>query len=384
MASTATHIGVAVGDRMKTRLTLRCLTGPILLACSAALTGCSGSTQAQATPEAVTVSVITVAPSTVAPVEELPGRVIAWRTAEIRPQVGGIVQRMLFEQGAGQPLFQISPAPYRADADTARATLAKASAAFARAKMQAERLQPLVAADAISRQSYDDAVAARNQAAAEVGEARAILRRRQLDIGFSRVTSPISGRIGAANITEGALVTAGDANAMATVQQIDRVYVDIRQPVERYAAMRAAGKGDGLVEIVNASGQVHPVKGRILLSGIAVDPGTGDVLVRVAVDNPGELLLPGMFVRARLPQGKPSAALTVPQQAVTRDAEGAAQVSVVGQQDRVRARRVTLGSLVNGRYVIVSGLRRGERVIVEGQDRVQPNTPVDTRPWRQR
>jgi multidrug efflux system membrane fusion protein len=388
MASTATHIGVAVGDRMKTRLTLRCLTGPILLACSAALTGCSDSTQAQAPPEAVTVSVITVAPSTVAPVEELPGRVIAWRTAEIRPQVGGIVQRMLFEQGAlvraGQPLFQISPAPYRADADTARATLAKASADLARAKMQAERLQPLVAADAISRQSYDDAVAARKQAAAEVGEARAILRRRQLDIGFSRVTSPISGRIGAANITEGALVTTGDANAMATVQQIDRVYVDIRQPVERYAAMRAAGKGDGLVEIVNASGRVHPVKGRILLSGIAVDPGTGDVLVRVAVDNPGELLLPGMFVRARLLQGKPSAALTVPQQAVTRDAEGAAQVSVVGQQDRVRARRVTLGSLVNGRYVIVSGLRRGERVIVEGQDRVQPNTPVDTRPWRQR
>lgn len=371
---------------MKTNLSFRCLTGPILMGCVMTLTGCSRSIEAQATPEAVTVSVLAVAPSTVAAAEELPGRVVAWRTAEIRPQVGGIVQRMLFEQGAqvraGQPLFQISPDPYLADSDTARATLAKASAAYARAKGQADRLQPLVEADAISRQSYDDAVAARNQAAAEMGEARAILRRRQLDVGFSRVTSPISGRIGAANLTEGALVSAGDANAMATVQQIDRVYIDIRQPVERYAALRATVPDDAPVEIVTSAGQVHPVKGRILFSGVAVDPGTGDVLVRVAVDNPGELLLPGMFVRARLPQGKPSATLTVPQQAITRDAQGEAQVSVVGQQDRVRVRRVTLGSLVNGRYVIQSGLRSGERVIVEGQDRVQPNTPVNTRPWR--
>lgn len=371
---------------MKTRLQLRSLTGPFVLACAVTLAGCSGSIEAQATPEAVTVSVITATPSTVAATEELPGRVVAWRTAEIRPQVGGIVQRLLFEQGAlvrvGQPLFQISAAPYRADADTAQATLAKAAAAYARARVQAERLKPLVEADAISRQSYDDAVASRNQAAAEVSEARAILRRRQLDIGFSRVSSPISGRIGAANVTEGALVSAGDANAMATVQQIDRVYVDIRQPVDRYAALRAAVPDDAPVAIVTSAGQVHPIKGRILFSGVAVDPGTGDVLVRIAVDNPGELLLPGMFVRARLPQGKPTPALTVPQQAVTRDAQGEPQVSVVGQQDRVRLRRVTLGSLVNGRYVIQSGLRPGERVIVEGQDRVQPNTPVNTRPWR--
>ncbi|MET4897167.1 efflux RND transporter periplasmic adaptor subunit [Sphingomonadaceae bacterium jetA1] len=352
-----------------------------------ALAGCGGQAPA-AQPSAAEVLTTIVRPAPVTIADELPGRVIAWRTAEVRPQVGGIVQRRLFEQGAlvhaGQPLFQISPAPFRADADTARATLAKASAAYARAKGQAARLAPLVAADAISRQSYDDAVAARDQAAAEVAEARATLRRRQLDLGFARVTAPIAGRIGAANVTEGALVGTGDTSPLATIQQIDRVYVDIRQPAETYAALRASGRGSESVEIVTASGRVHPVRGRILFSGIAVDPGTGDALVRVTVDNPGEQLLPGMFVRARLPRASLAAALTVPQQAVTRDAKGVAQVSVVGQQDRVRPRRVTPGDVVGGRIVILSGLRAGERVIVEGQDRVQAGTPVKPLPWHER
>lgn len=371
---------------MKTRQFVRSLTGAALLTGVIMLAGCGRGNEAQAAPDPITVMVTQVAPSAVTVADELPGRVVAWRVAEIRPQVGGIVQRRLFEQGAlvraGQPLFQIAAAPFRAEADTAQASLAKAHATLARAQLQAERLKPLVAADAISRQSYDDAVAARNQAAAEVGEARATLRRRRLDLDFARVTAPIAGRIGAANVTEGSLVSAGDANPLAVVQQIDRVYVDIRQPVERYAALRAAGQAAGPVEIVTAAGQVHPIRGRLLFSGIAVDPGTGDVLVRVAVDNPGELLLPGMFVRARLTRATPSVALTVPQQAVTRDADGRARVSVVGQQDRVRLRPVTVGPVVNGRYVVLSGLKRGERVIVEGQDRVQADTPVNPLPWR--
>lgn len=351
------------------------------------LAGCMAEAPAAPPPE-VEVLTTVASPTRVTISDELPGRVIAWRTAEIRPQVGGIVQRRLFEQGAlvsaGQPLFQINSAPYRADADTARALLAKASAAYARANVQTERLKPLVAADAISRQSYDDAIAARDQAAAEMAEARATLRRRQLDLGFSRIASPIAGRIGAPNVTEGALVSVGDTNPLATVQQIDRVYIDIRQPAERYVALRASDSASGPVEIVTASGQVHPVKGHILFSDIAVDPGTGDALVRVAVDNPGERLLPGMFVRARLPRATLPAALTVPQQAVTRDANGSAQISVVGQQDRVHLRRITLGELVKGRYVILSGLKPGERVIVEGQDRVQSGTPVKPLPWRGR
>lgn len=371
---------------MMARMLFRTL--PLGLAAAGALGACSADTSPLPSTEEVAVLTLRVAPRAVIATDELPGRVVAFRTAEVRPQVGGILQRRMFEQGAtvraGQVLFEISPAPLRADADMARATLQKAAAAFARARTQAERLKPLVAADAISRQSYDDAVAARDQAAAELAEARATFRRRQIDLGFARVTAPIAGRIGAANLTEGALVTAADTTPLATIQQIDRVYVDVRQPAERYAQLRAEGGAAGPVEIVLTSGTTHPIKGHILFSGVAVDPATGDALVRVEVPNPGERLLPGMFVRARLPRAPMAAALTVPQQAVTRADDGAAQLAVVDSQDRVHRRRVQLGPIVDGRYVVLSGLRAGEVVIVEGQDRVQPNTPVKQLPWRDR
>ncbi|OAN57660.1 efflux transporter periplasmic adaptor subunit [Sphingomonas sp. TDK1] len=361
---------------------------PVVLAAAGALGACAADTAPLPPTQEVEVLTLRIMARPVVASDELPGRVVAFRTAEIRPQIGGILQRRLFEQGstvrAGQVLFEISPAPFRADADMARATVQKATAAYDRARTQAERLKPLVAADAISRQSYDDAVAARNQAAAELAEARATLRRRQVDLGFARVTAPIAGRIGAANLTEGALATAGDATPLATVQQIDRVYVDVRQTAERYAALRAAGGAAGPVEIILASGATHPIRGRILFSGVAVDPATGDALVRVEVANPGERLLPGMFVRARLPRAPMPAGLTVPQQAVIRADDGAAQLAVVDSQDRVHLRRVQLGSMVGGRYLVLSGLRAGEVVIVEGQDRVQPNTPVKQIPWRDR
>ncbi len=351
---------------------------------AAMLGGCSAQEPARNSSE-IEVLTIRVAPRAVTAVDELPGRVVAFRTAEIRPQIGGIIQRRLFDQGAvvraGQVLFQISPAPFRAEADTAQATVAKASAAYARTRTQAERLKPLLQADAISRQAYDDAVAAREQASAELAEARATLRRRQIDVGFSRVTAPIAGGIGAANVTEGALVAAADANPLATIQQIDRVYVDVRQPAERYAALREQGADAHAAEIVAGSGGV-PLRGRILFSGIAVDPMTGDALVRIEVANPGERLLPGMFVRARLPRAALPDALTVPQQAVTRAGDGRAQISVVDPQDRVHVRPVTLGPLTGGRYVVSAGLKAGEVVIVEGQDRVQSNTPVRQRAWR--
>ena len=363
-----------------------CLGPLIAMMMAAILGGCSAEAPAENTGE-VEVLTIRVAPRAVTAVDELPGRVVAFRTAEIRPQISGIVQRRLFDQGAavrvGQVLFQISPAPFRADADTARATVVKASAAYARTRTQAERLKPLVQADAISRQTYDDAVAAREQASAELAEARATLRRRQIDVGFSRVTAPIAGRIGATNVTEGALVAAGDANPLATIQQIDRVYVDVRQPAERYAAIREQGAGVGTAEIVLGSGRA-PLRGRILFSGIAVDPNTGDALVRVEVANPGERLLPGMFVRARLPRASMPDALMVPQQAVTRAGNGQAQIGIVDTQDRVHVRPVTLGPLTGGRYVVSAGLKAGDVVIVEGQDRVQSNTPVMQRPWRDR
>ncbi|MBS0480722.1 MAG: efflux RND transporter periplasmic adaptor subunit [Proteobacteria bacterium] len=355
-----------------------------------ALAGCQQAQQPQIPPPAE-VLVTKVEATSVDLSDELPGRVVAYRVAEIRPQVGGIIQRRFFEQGgtvrAGQPLFQINPAPFRADADSADATLRRAQATFARAKVQVDRLQPLVSADAISRQSYDDAVVARDQAAADVAQARSTLTRRRLDVGFAQITAPISGKIGAANVTEGALVSAGDANALATIQQIDRVYVDVRQPVERFEVLRDALEQGGsesppLVDILSAAGRAHPVKGRILFSDVSVDPGTGNAVVRVVVDNPRGRLLPGMFVRARLPRVTMPNALTVPQQAVTRDAGGGAQVNVVDSQGRVKPRPVKVGEVVKGRYVILSGLKTDETVIVVGQDRVQPNTPVKSLPWR--
>lgn len=323
--------------------------------------------------------------------DDLPGRVVAYRTAEIRPQVGGIVQRRLFEEGgmvgAGQPLFQINPAPFAADASTAAAALARAQATYARTRQQADRLRPLVGADAISQQTFDDAVVARDQAAADVAQARSALVRRQLDLGFARVTSPIAGQIGAARVTEGALVSMSDSAPMATVQQIDKVYVDVRQPAERYERLRQAiaqGRFDAHapIDIIGAAGEVLPSKGRLLFSDVSVDAGTGNAVVRVLVDNPARALLPGMFVRARLPRFSLHHAVTVPQQAVSHDAGGKAQVHVVDGQDRLHDRSVQVGDVVEGRYLILSGLRAGERVVVVGMDHVQPGAPVKAMPWK--
>lgn len=354
------------------------------------LAGCGREEQpAQTAP--VEVSVLKVTPASVALSDELPGRVVAYRIAEIRPQVGGIVQRRLFEQGAdvraGQPLFQINPAPFQADANSASATLQRAQATYERARIQAERLRPLVDADAVSRQSYDDAVVARDQAAADVAQARAALNRRRLDLGFARVTSPISGRIGQTLVTEGALVSASDANPLATVQQIDQVYVDVRQPVARMEALReavAAGTADpdAPVQILSSTGRAYPVQGKLLFSDISVDAQTGDAVVRVLVPNPGRQLLPGMFVRARLPRSLQPNALVIPQQSVRRNPAGKAQVNVIDSQGRAHVRDVTVGDVIDGRYLVLSGLRPGETVVVEGQDRIQPGVPVKPVAWR--
>lgn len=323
--------------------------------------------------------------ATVTPTDDLPARVVAFQTAEIRPQVSGVVKRRFFAQGsevkAGQPLFQIDPAPYKADADGAQAALLRAIAASDRARIQLARLAPLVEADAISRQSYDDAVSTRAQAEADLAEARATLRRRGVELGFATVTAPISGRIGEALVTEGALVPVGGGVApMATVQRIDRVYIDVRQPSARLEALRAmAGGGAGReVEIWAPSGAPYPRKGKILFSGIAVDPATGDAVARVQIDNPDRALLPGMFVRARLPRAPIHGAVLTPQQAVLRDSGGKPVVSLVNAKGLVETRAIEVGDVVDGRYVVTRGLRAGERVIVEGQDRVRAGARVKT------
>lgn len=345
----------------------------------------------QGPPPAPEVSVVKIAPAAVSIADELPGRVVAFRVAEIRPQVSGIVQRRLFEQGsevrAGQPLFQIDPSPFRADAGSAAASVRRAEATLARAKVQEDRLAPLVKSDAISGQAYDDAVAARRQAAADLAQTRADLERRRVDLGFATIRSPISGRIDQAVLTEGALANAGDANPLATVQQIDRVYVDVRQPATRLDALRDAARAGAAdqgapVEIVSGTGRIYPVKGRLLFSGISVDPGTGEVIARVEVPNGDRTLLPGMFVRARLPRLALPSAIMVPLQAVAHGGSGDTTVKIVDAQNKVQDRKVVLGDEKDGQVIVHEGLKPGDRVLVEGQDRVQSGAVVKPMPWR--
>lgn len=355
------------------------------------LAGCDAPQQ-EAQPEPVQVSVMTLTAQTLDVSEDLPGRVAAFRTAEIRPQVSGIVQRRLFEQGAdiqaGAALFEIDAAPFKAEVQNAQAALKRAQAVLARARIQVERLQPLVSAEAVSQQTYDDAASQREQAAADVAQAEATLARKRLDMKYAIVSAPISGRIDQAQVSEGALVSTTDTAPMATVQQIDQVYVDVRESATSVERWRHALGGqlapgaDGVpVQVLDSSGKAYGLSGKILFSGISVDASTGNVLLRVQVDNPQRQLLPGMYVLARVPRAHYADALSVPQQAVLRR-DGQASVWVVGEGEQVQRVPVELGELVNRRYRIVSGLSAGQRVVIEGLERLAEGVPVKARLWQ--
>ncbi|PWI02276.1 efflux RND transporter periplasmic adaptor subunit [Stenotrophomonas maltophilia] len=357
----------------------------LIAALALAMTACSAP---EATPEATPrVSVVTVGPQVVQRDDELPGRVAAVRTAQIRAQVGGIVQRRLFEQGAevraGQALFQIDPAAFRADVDSALAALQRSEAALGRSRVQSQRLHALAAAQAVSQQHRDDASAEYEQARAAVNEARAILARRQLDLRYATVSAPIAGRIDQALVTEGALVGVADAEPMAVVQQIDQVYVDVRQPAAQLESLqRSAGGGELPVTIIGAAGKPLPERGQMLFSGINVDARTGDVILRILVDNPQRQLLPGMYVRAKVPRGAPASALTVPQQAVLRSAGGQAYAWVIGGDGKAVIRTLEVDGSVDRHWLVRTGLKAGEKVVVEGQERLQEGVVVDARDWQ--
>ena len=361
----------------------------LIAAALLSLAACSQPSPEEAAtpPAAVTVLKLQAAPVVLS--DELPGRVAAFRTADIRPQVGGIVLRRQFEQGAdvkaGQKLFQLNPAPFQAEVDSAAAALQHAVATAKRASSQADRLKPLVEADAISRQAYDDAVAQREQAVATVAQARATLARRRLDLAFASVEAPIAGRIGSELVTEGALVGMTDAAPMARIQQIDKVYVDVRQPAAALAALQASGTGgaDKLpVTILGADGQPHPVTGRILFSGISIDAGTGDATIRVLVDNPQRQLLPGMFVRARIARAVQENGVLLPQQAVLRGSDGQAQAWVLDARHKASLKPISVGDVVNHQYVVSGGLQAGDTVVIEGQERLQPGASAAPQPWK--
>lgn len=340
----------------------------------------------EATPR---VSALTLAPVALDVTEELQGRVTAIRAAEIRPQVSGIVQKRLFEQGsevnAGAPLFQINPRPFQIEVDSAAAALKRAEATLVRERLQVKRLEPLLRTETISRQHYDDAVSTRDQAAADV--ARANLDRRLLDLQFATVVAPISGRIDQSLISEGALVSSSDSSPLARIQQIDQVYVDVRRPAssldtlrEALAQAQAQDQSGLPVALLRSNGQPYPESGRILFSGVSVDPGTGDVLLRILVDNPQRRFLPGMFLRARVPQARYPHALTIPQQAVVRS-EGNAYVWSISAQRKVHRRAITLAELVAQHYRVSAGLRAGERIVVEGMERLTEDQLVAVQDW---
>lgn len=357
----------------------------LVAAFALAMTACS---RPEPTVEAVPrVSVVTVGPQVVQRDDELPGRVAAVRTAQIRAQVGGIVQRRMFEQGAevhaGEPLFQIDPAAFRADVDSALAALQRSEAALGRSRLQSQRLQALAAAQAVSQQHRDDASAEHEQARAAVNEARAILARRQLDLRYATVSAPIDGRIDQALVTEGALVGVADAEPMAVVQQIDQVYVDVRQPASQLQSLqRSAVDGELPVTIIGAAGTPLPERGRLLFSGVNVDARTGDVILRILVDNPARQLLPGMYVRARVPRGAPASALLLPQQAVLRSVGGQAYAWVIAADGKAVIRTLEVDGSVNRQWLVRHGLKAGEKVVVEGQERLQEGVLVDPRDWQ--
>jgi membrane fusion protein (multidrug efflux system) len=334
------------------------------------------------------VAVVTVAAQTAPLVTELPGRVEASRTAQVRARVNGIVQKRLFTEGsevkAGQLLFQIDPAPYQAAVDSAKAALAKAQANLVQARELATRYKPLADARAISSQDYINAQAAQAQGEADVAAAQAALRTAQLNLGYASVTAPISGRIGRALVTEGALVSASEATQLALIQQIDPVFINSTQAVAEVARLRnatsAAPKDLSSVRIVLDDGSELPQRGRLLFADLSVDPTSAQMTLRTEVANPQRTLLPGMYVRTRLVQGQIAGAMRVPQQAVTRATQGDT-VLVVGDDGKPVTRTVKVGGADGTDWIVLEGLKAGEQVIVEGFQKMRAGAAVKPVPW---
>ena len=349
-------------------------------------------------PPPVEVGVVTATPGDVGLITELPGRVEASRVAQVRARAAGILQQRVFKEGsdvkAGQVLFRIDPAPYAAAAESARASLAKAQANLAQASAQAERYRPLVAANAISKQDFVNAEAAEKQAQADVAAAKAAVRTADINLSYASVTAPISGRIGRALVTEGARVGQGEATALAVVQQIDPVYVNftqsaadvfqLRRAMESGQFKRAGGGQGASVKLVLSDGSEYAQAGKLLFTDLSVDSTTGQVTLRAEVPNPKGELLPGLYLRVRIEQAQASNAITLPQQAVTRTQQGDT-VSVVGEDGKVSQRTVKISAAQNNRWVVLDGLKAGEKVMVDGFQKLQmlpPGTPVKPVPWQ--
>lgn len=359
-----------------------------LIASAALIAGCNKSTTAAPQAQVAEVGVFTVAPQSLSITTELPGRTAAYQVAEVRPQVGGLIQKRLFVEGAdikaGAPLYQIDPATYQAAYNSARAALSKARANLLTSGPKATRYKELVDIEGVSRQEYDDAVAAHEQAKADVESAAAALEAARINLDYTRVAAPISGRISRSSVTPGALVTAGQAAALTTVQQLDPIYVDVTQSsndllrLKRDMENGALTKADGQarVTLLLADGSRYAEAGKLQFSDVSVDPGTGNVVLRALFPNPKHDLLPGMFVRAVLESGVDERGIAVPQQGVTRNPKGEAVALVLNKEGKVEQRKLVTGGALGDKWLVKSGLAAGDRVIVEGVQKVKPGAPA--------
>ncbi len=349
--------------------------------------GCDKPKQAAAPlPE---VAAVTIQPEHIVLTTELPGRTSAYRIAEIRPQVNGIVLKRLFREGTdvleGQELYLIDPAPFQAAVDSAKAALAKSEANLPAIRSRAERYRGLLAEKAVSQQDYDDREAALKQAEADIEYWKAALETARINLKYTRVTAPISGRIGKSNITDGALVTAYQQLPLSTIQQIDPIYVDLPQSTTELLRLKSHleegrlnvnGKSQRKVLLFLKDGAEYPMTGTLQFRDVTVDPSTASVILRIVFPNPEGLLLPGMFVRARVQEGISEQAILVPQQAVSRDPKGNPSVFTVDSEGRAQQRMLKLDRAIGDRWLVASGLSGGDRVIVEGLQRIRPGSAV--------
>jgi membrane fusion protein, multidrug efflux system len=369
-----------------------------LVALSLLMAGCGksgGSAPAGAAPPPAQVGVVTVTQGDVGLITELPGRLEASRVAQVRARAAGILQKRLFREGsdvkAGQALFTIDSAPYAAAVASARAGQARAEANVSQASALVDRYKPLVEANAISKQDYANAIAAQKQAQADVAVGKANVQTASINLGYAAVTAPISGRIGRSLVTEGALVGQGEATQLAVIQQINPLYVNftqsasdtmkLRAAMESGQLKRASGADAASVRIVMEDGSEYASPGRLLFSDLTVDATTGQVTLRAEVPNPGNQLLPGLYVRVRLEQAQATNAITLPQQAVTRTAQGDT-VMVVAADGKVTPRPVKIGSAKGTHWVVLDGLKTGEQVMVDGFQKLQGGAPVKAVPWQ--
>ncbi|MGV8073190.1 MAG: efflux RND transporter periplasmic adaptor subunit [Syntrophobacteraceae bacterium] len=356
--------------------------------------GCEKGDSRQAMPTQVPeVAVVTIQEQKIELTTELPGRTSAYLIAEIRPQVNGIIQKRLFKEGsdvkAGQLLYQIDPAPFQVAYDSAKASLGKAEANLPSIRLRVERYGELLADKAVSRQDYDDAAAAMEQVKAEIEYWKTAVEGARINLGYTRVTAPISGRIGRSSVTDGALVTAYQPTSLATIQQMDPIYVDVTQSSAELLRVKCnlengrAGNGENRrkVRLLLEDGTPYPQEGTLQFRDVTVDPATGSFIVRIVVPNPEQTLLPGMYVRGIVQECVAEQAILVPQQGVSRNPKGEPFALVVDDKGMVQMRPLTLNRAIRDQWLVSSGLSAGERLIVEGMLKVRPGTAVKAVPF---